>query len=354
MASIKEVADRAGVSIKTISRYLNGYEGISQKTRAKVEEAMSALQFTPSAAAQSLRGRGDAVVGIITEGITTTPYAYEIIAGIQSVCDAQGCMLLISETDGSAKASLRAFNDFRRHRVSAILYATNYRKAISLPFGVSDTPCVLINCFESNVDRFPTVLPNDEQGAYLLTKALIGQGHRHIGFLTLSNNISATPLRNIGYQRAHVEEGLLVDKRYTQVGVIDQTDGRLIGGEFDALEERIHELLSLSPKPTAIMFGNDKMAMRAYMLVRGRLGYDIPGDLSLAGYDNYELIADNLVPGLTTVNLPYRDMGTQAAVLALRQYRTPERVLVDSLPIIRPSIAEPPKRGQSDQECPAT
>ncbi len=339
MGSIKEVAQYAGVSVRTVSRYLNGYEGISRKTRDKIESAMATLQFAPSAAAQSLRGRGDAVIGLVTESVTTTPYAYELVSGVQHVCNENQAMLLISEISGSDESITRAVQDFRRHRCSAILYATNHRKQVALPIEVNDTPLVLVNCHEEQFDRFPTVLPNDEQGAYLLTRELLLRNHRHIAFLTLSAGIAATQIRNSGFRRAHVELGVTADPRYTRVGVIDHDDEQIIGTEFDELERHIDELMALSPQPTAIMFGNDKMAMRAYMIVRGRLGYQIPQDVSVAGYDNYELIAENLVPGLTTVNLPYRDMGSKGAQLAIDANRDPRRYLVDSIPVIRGSVA---------------
>lgn len=339
MASINDVADLAGVSVRTVSRYLSGHTGISDKTRARVQGAIDQLHYAPSAAAQQLRGRGDSVVGLITDGITTTPYSYEITAGVQSVCDKNDTMLLIGEVAQKEASFQRVLSDFRRHRCQAILYATHFRRPVNLKFEVGDTPIILVNCYEQDTDRFPTVLPHDEQGAYLATRHLLENGHERIGFLTLSSSIPATNLRNSGYRRAHIELGRQLDAGLIRVGVVDHEDDEVIGNEFDDLENHIRALLGLDRPPTAVLLGNDKMAMRAYMIAQNTLGLSIPKDISLVGYDNFPLIAENLVPPLTTVQLPYFEMGVAAATLALEKQRDPVRHLIDSPPVLRQSTA---------------
>lgn len=339
MASINDVAGLAGVSVRTVSRYLSGHTGISEKTRTRVQEAIDQLHYAPSAAAQQLRGRGDSVIGLITDGITTTPYSYEIIAGVQSVADENDAMLLIGEVAHREASFRRVLSDFRRHRCQAILYATHFRRPVNVGLEVGETPIILVNCYEQDVDRFPTVLPHDEQGTYRITKHLLESGHERIGFLTLSSNIPATHLRNSGYRRAHIELGHQVDAGLVRVGVVDHDDGEVIGNEFDELENHIRALLALERPPTALLLGNDKMAMRAFMIVQNTLGLNIPGDISLVGYDNFPLIADNLVPPLTTVQLPYFEMGVAAGNLALEKQRDPIRHLIDSPPILRQSTA---------------
>lgn len=311
MASIKDVAEKAGVSVKTVSRILGGFEGVSERTKAKVEQAMKELEYFPSAAAQALRGKETGIVSLITENLTTTPDSFEIIAGIQDICDRNGNLLLIGETAGKESSFEKLVDDFRRQRTQAIILATVYHKKVDITQNFNNCPLILVNCFEHET-KHTTILPDDELGAFEATEALIQQGHKRIASLTLFEDMPAMQLRLNGFLDAHKKHGLNVDQKLIQPGVFRDSED-----EFINLEQVIRQLMSLSNPPTAIMCGNDKMAMRVYMLIRGVMGYKIPDHVSIVGYDNYHMIADNLVPKLSTVSLPYFKMGQLAAQLAM-------------------------------------
>ena len=117
MATIHDVAEKAGVSIKTVSRVLNGGTEVSEKTRTRIEKAMQALEFTPSAAARMLRGKPTGLVAVIAEQLTTSPDSSEIIKGIHHVCEQLGKVLLIGETGGRADVADRLVADMRERRV---------------------------------------------------------------------------------------------------------------------------------------------------------------------------------------------------------------------------------------------
>ena len=313
MASITDVANKAGVSVKTVSRIMNGFEGVSERTKAKVHKAMQELEYYPSAAAQALRGKDSGIVSLITENLTTTPDSFEIVAGIQSVCEANGMLLLIGETGGKKASFEKLVEDFRRQRSQAIIYATVFHKEVSIEQKFEHCPLILVNCYEKET-RHSTILPDDEMGAFTATKKLIEAGHSNIAFLTLFDDMRATKLRLAGYKRAFEEHDLPINEKFIKQGVARDPED-----EFSSLEFKLRELLSYAERPTAIMCGNDKMAMRVYMLVRGVLGYQIPEQISVVGYDNYHMIADNLVPKLSTVSLPYFKMGEMAAQQAIAQ-----------------------------------
>ncbi|AMX02113.1 LacI family DNA-binding transcriptional regulator [Microbulbifer thermotolerans] len=310
MSSIKDVAELAGVSVKTVSRILNGFEGVSERTRAKVQEAMDRLEYYPSAAAQSLRGKETGLVSLITDHLTTTPDAFEIVAGIQSVCEKRGKLLLIGETGGSQESFQKLVEDFRRQRAQAIIFATMYHRKVEIKQSFERCPLILLNCFDTD-SRYPCIIPDDEQGGFDATEHLLAQGHKRIAFLTLFEHMPATSLRVRGHLRALEKHGIEVDPNLITEGVFDDSQD-----EFAGLEALLKELLKGPKAPTAILCGNDKMAMRVYMHAI-QLGYRIPDELSIVGYDNYRMIAENLVPKLTTVSLPYFQMGELAAELAI-------------------------------------
>lgn len=312
MSSIKDVALKAGVSVKTVSRVLTNYEGVSAKTKLKVNKAMEELEYYPSAAAQALRGQDKGIVCLITENLTTTPDSFDIIAGIQHECEKHGKLLMIGESGGNVKSFSRLVDDFRRQRAEAIIFATVSHREVSIKESFNKCPLILVNCYES-ILRHPTIVPDDYLGAFNLTSELIKCGHKKIAYLTLFDDMTATPLRVKGFRKAHEEAGLSVDNELIVQGVCNNADD-----EFANLPDVLKDIMSRPERPSAICCGNDKMAMRVFMLIR-KMGYQIPETISVVGYDNYKLIAENLVPKLTTVSLPYFDMGQIAAKIAINK-----------------------------------
>jgi len=317
MTSIKDVAELANVSVKTVSRILSGYDGVSEKTRQKVKQAMQQLDYYPSAAAQALRGEQTEIISLITDNLTTTPDSYEIVAGIQDACTKHGQHLLIGEMAGCAKNFDRLVEDFRRHRSTAIIVATVFHRQIELAEKYSRSPLILVNCYQSTT-LHPTLIPDDEQGGFDATQHLIRRGHRRIAMLRLYPEMTASALRLDGYRRAMQLHQLPIDEQYIRLGVSYPP-----ADELEELPQTLAQLMALPNPPTAIICGNDKMAMRVYMILRGTMGYRIPEDISIVGYDNYKLICENLLPKLSTVSLPYFKMGHIATEIALSKDKKP-------------------------------
>lgn len=330
MKNIKDVADKAGVSVKTVSRALSDKNKVAQKTRDRIYQIMEEMEYYPSAAAQSLRGRQKGIVSVIGENLTTSPDSFEIIAGIQAACESSNNLLMIGETGGNEKSFEKLVNDFRQQRAQAIIYATKYHKEVKISQSFNSCPLILVNCFEADL-KHPTILPNDKVGAFKITHELINLGHKRIAYLTLFNDMPATKLRLQGFLDAHKLNDIAHDSELVIEGVIKGTRD-----ELSALPECLDKLMNSAQPPTAIMCGNDKMAMRTYMLIR-RKGYKIPEDVSVIGYDDYKLISESLLPNLTTVSLPYFDMGKRAAKLALSKSTKQEVYQVSGEVILRDS-----------------
>lgn len=335
MSTIHDVAEKAGVSIKTVSRVLNDASSVSEKTRKRIEQAMHALDFAPSAAARMLRGRPTDLVAVIAEKLTTTPDSSEIIKGIQSVCEELGKMLIIGETGGQASSANRLVADMRTRRVEAFIFATPFHRAVTLNEMLGQTPTVLANCFEVH-PRYPQVIPDDEGGGYAAAQVVLQAGHRKIAFLQLIEGMVATDLRLRGFHRAMQEHGVAPNAKWIAHGAAP-----IDGGEFSKLNETIDRLFANANRPTAILCGNDKMAMRVIFILQRR-GLRVPDDVSVVGFDDFRLISEALDPGLTTVALPYREIGELAARRAFHaEEEGPTTLRVPCRAVMRGTVAPP-------------
>jgi LacI family transcriptional regulator len=340
VSTIHDVAEKAGVSIKTVSRVLNDANSVSEKTRLRIEQAMQVLDFAPSAAARMLRGRPTDLVAVIAEKLTTTPDSSEIIKGIQSVCEELGKMLIIGETGGQADVANRLVADMRARRVEAIIFATPFHREVSLNEVLGQMPTVLANCFEA-APRYAQVVPDDEEGGYAAAQLVLQAGHRRIAFLQLIEDMVATRLRMRGFRRAMQEHAVAPNEDWVLHGATSADD------EFAQLKTTIERLFASAERPTAILCGNDKMAMRVIFILQRR-GLRVPEDVSVVGFDDFRLISEALDPGLTTVALPYREIGELAARQALGATQDTGLLRVPCRAVMRGTVTKP-ARGQGSK-----
>ncbi len=317
MATIYDVAKAAGVSPKTVSRVLNGDAPVGQKTRTAVEAAIAELGYVPSSAARTMRSNRSGLVGLITGAISLNPQQSElsglpdlfIVQGVQKALEANGMTLLISDTGGRSERVPQLIRTFLEHRVEGIIYVADYHRPVSLPPVPEDTKLVLANCYDDL--GTPAILPDDRKGQLMLVRELIAKGHRRIAYLSLSQMHDATRLRTDGYAQALSEAGIAYDPDLVIPTDLAEPDH---AAEAQLLWDAIDRVMNLDTPPTAICFGNDRMAMRAYGILRSR-GLRVPEDISVAGYDNYRLITETLFPPLTSVDLPYAAIGVRAVQL---------------------------------------
>lgn len=313
MATIYDVARIAGVSAKTVSRVLNGDAPVGKDTREAVEAAIAQLGFVPSNAARMMRSQRSGLIGLITGAISMSPEPTQpaglpelfIVQGIQKAVANSGMTLMIADTGGSPGKAGPLIDTFLRHRVEGLIYVAEYHQHVNLPRLPAGTPMVLANCYD---DRgTPAILPDDRRGQHDLVARLIGAGHRRIAYLTLRPDIAAGPLRLDGYKQALAEAGIPYDAH-----LVENCDLEGREGETQLLWDAIDRMLRLSDPPSVLCCGNDKMALRVYGILRS-MGRRVPSEVSVAGYDNYRVIAETLYPPLTTVDLPYVAMGVRAA-----------------------------------------
>jgi LacI family transcriptional regulator len=195
-----------------------------------------------------------------------------------------------------------------------VIYATMYHRPVAVPPTLAQVPTVLLDCFDTD-GALPSVVPDEEQGGYTATAALIKRGHRRIGFINYEGPVPATDGRLQGYQAALAANGIAFDKTLVVAGPSNSA-----GGYHAALE-----LMNLRKRPTALFCFNDSTAMGAYDALR-KLGLSIPGDVAVVGFDNHELLADQLYPPLASMELPHYEMGQWAVEYLLAHGDNPPPV----------------------------
>ncbi len=319
MATIYDVARAAGVSPKTVSRVLNGDAPVKKRTKETVDKAIADLGYVPSTAARAMRSNKSGLVGLITGAISLSPNRSEnsglpdlyIVQGIQRAIEASGKTLLIADTGGKMERVPQLIRTFEEHRVEGLLYVGDHHREVSLPPVSQSTKLVLANCFDNK--GTPSIIPNDYQGQFNLVNSLIAKGHQRIAYLALSTHHVATHLRIAGYKDALASAGFEFDPALLLPAEVDIANDE---AGVQLLWDAIDRVLSMPEPPTVICFGNDRMAMRAYGILRSR-GLALPDDLSVAGYDGHRLITETLYPTLTSVELPYAAIGIRATELLL-------------------------------------
>lgn len=309
MQTIKDVAALAGVSDKTVSRVVNGEPNISQKTRARVEEAIKALNYIPNQAARMVRNRRSGLIGLITDVVTTTPYSVEIIRGVQDRVSEAKQNLLIANTAGVIEQEQKVWRTFQEHRIDGVLLATMYHHEIDFDPALHSLPTVLANCSARGRTDVMAFVPDDYQGGAAAAQHAVDCGHTKIGFLTLHPDILAAQLRLHAFKDVMAANGIASHSDWIATAYIGE-----VGFETICAYERAKDMLSrpAGQRPTAILAGDDEIAMQC-MFAAMSLGLRVPDDIAIIGFDDFKMISTKVVPPLTTVALPYYDIGFRAA-----------------------------------------
>ena len=309
--TIREVAQRAGVSITTVSHVLNesSDKRVSEPTRQRIRQAADELQYRPNRLAQSLRMQHTHTIGFLSDSIATTPYAGEIIVGAQEAAAAAGSLLLLLSSGGDAELEDRELAALLDRQVDAIVYASMFHRVVSPPQRLAQCNAVLLDA-RTEQGEFSSVVPDEVGGARAAVEELLAHGHRRIAFINNYEDFPATRGRLTGYRQALEVYGVPFDPALVVVA-----DPSLSEHTYQATLD----LLSVAVgRPSALFCFNDRMAMGAYQAVAS-LGLSVPEDVSIIGFDNQVIIAANLRPGLTTMQLPHYEMGRWAVETLLNR-----------------------------------
>ncbi len=307
--TVADVARAAGVSTMTVSRVINSEPNVQAATCKKVQAAVAALGYVPNAAARSLAGGGQCRIALLHSN-PSAAYLSEFLMGSLAQAAQIDVQLLVEYCD-SAETPKTLASRLLAHRVDAVLLPPPLcddqalRAALAregLPMAQIATGCAASNAHAVTID--------DEAAAHAMAAHLIAQGHRRIGFVTGNPNQTASALRRAGYERAMAEAGNAVAPELIALGDFTYRSG------LDAAEV----LLALSPRPTAIFASNDDMAAAA-VAVAHRHHLDVPGDLSVCGFDD-SAMSTTIWPELTTIRQPIAQMARQATALLAEVLRS--------------------------------
>jgi LacI family transcriptional regulator len=301
-ATIRDVAERAGVSPATVSIVLNARPGarVSDATRRWVRAAADDLGYRPNAVARGLRTQRSQVIGVLSDRIASTPFAVGMVAAIEAVAREHDHLVFLVDTNDDPAAEKEAVAAFASYQVDRVIYACMYHRVVPPPAHVAGR---VILCDARTEDgALPAVVPDELEGARTAVAELVGAGHRRIAFVNDAHRPAAAELRLHGYRQALVEGGVTPDPALAVECQPDPDGARAAG----------HRLLAAHPDVTGIFAFSDRLAAGVIAAAHDR-GLDVPRDLSVVGFDDLEPLAAYLGPGLTTVALPHFEMGEWAA-----------------------------------------
>ncbi|MEE1651415.1 LacI family DNA-binding transcriptional regulator [Brachybacterium sp. J144] len=332
--TMNDVAAAAGVSQAVVSIVLSGsYAGRASETTAqRVRDAAADLDYRPNLQAKSLKTGVAEIIGLVGDEVATAPFSGMLIKGAQDRAWQDDHMLMTIDTGGDDALESAAIGTMLSHRVRGVIYTAMYHREVEIPAAALSTRAVCLNARERD-NRVPSVTPDEVTGGYEATKVLLDAGHTRIAMINIHDVLPAGRGRREGYERALREAGIdpVPDLVYRGEGV--QRSG------FEASRH----LMSLDEPPTAIFCGNDRSALGAYQAL-AELGLRIPEDVSIVGFDDQDLLRDFFHPPLTTVRLPFAEMGDRAAALVLDADAPAEAHLIHCPVIHRQSVAPPKGR----------
>jgi len=326
-SNIRDVAMRAKVSVKTVSRVINDHPYDSPTTREKVERAMATLDFRPSMAARILAGTKSNQIALIYDN-HSPHYMHQIQIGCWERCTEKDVRLLAQPVDvANPKVGDQVRGLVTETHVDGVILSSPVTDCLAVLKALEalNVPFVRISP-GTNHALTSSVFMDDVQAADDITTHLINRGHRRIGFIKGHPNHMASEERLYGYRRALDRVGIAFEPHYVMDGAFDYESGVAAAAQFLAMPQR----------PSAIFASNDDMAA-GVLSVAHDLGMDLPNDLSVVGFDD-TTIAQMVWPPLTTIRQPTRELAYAATELLFNGVGTVHQRLPHAL-IERASVA---------------
>jgi len=313
--TIRDVARLSGVSPMTVSRVINDSERVSPETRRRVEEAISELGYVPSRLARGLSRQRTGTLAVIVPDVAN-PFFTAIVRAAEEVARRADYHVILCDTRADLGVERGVIEELIAHRVEgAVIAPVSDRSAAHLrrlaEFGV---PFVLIDRRIPGVDC-DVVLGDSSSGARQLVEHLVSLGHRRIGFIVESDDVSTARDRRAGYEAALKAAGIALDPALVAHAAPDPSGG----------SAGMSRLLELEERPTAVFTVNNLVALGAIEAVRAA-GLEVPDDVALVCFDDIEY-ASRLYPFLTAMEQPAQTFGTLGTQLLLERIegRGPER-----------------------------
>lgn len=306
--TIKEVAEKANVSIATVSRVLNNNYPVSEDARLRVLEAIGELNYQPNGVARSLKSKRTHMIGIVVADITN-PYFMQIAKGIESVVSNKGYNLIFCSTNENPTRELKLLRLLNEKRVDALVLASCDKDGSYVRQLIEHgTPVVLVDrkIYGLNAD---TIVEDNFNAAYNITNYLINKGHRKISIVNGLLNISTGLERFEGFKKALEDNNLPIYKEYILQGNFNREDS------YNAVKNMIAK--QKDDLPTAIFAANNLMAEGAMIAIYEN-GLRIPEDISLVSFGDLS-VPQLINPKLTLVSQNAYTIGQKAGEIALER-----------------------------------
>ncbi len=301
-ATSRDVATSAGVSRTTASYILNGRADemrIASATVAKVQAAVADLGYRPNRSARSLRTQRTATVGLISDQIAGEQYGSSMLTGASVAARELDHLVVIGESGGDADLERLLIEEMLERDVDGVVYATRTARTIRLPRGLRGVRAVLLNC-EAPDERLASVVPDDEGGGRTAAAVLLDAGVDDVVVVGEDPTPEATagPRRMAGIRAELAVRGVDV------AGVV------ACDWSVPEAFEATRRWLESGGRAGGLVCMNDRVAMGAYQAL-AESGLRVPDDVSVVSFDGSSL-ADWLRPAVTTVELPFADLGARA------------------------------------------
>lgn len=332
MTTIKDIARVAGVSVTTVSRALNGYSDVNQKTKKRIEEVAKELNYSPNTVARSLVMKKSKTIGLLVsdmnrEGVKDN-FTFEVLCGInEASANSEYDLVLFSTT--STKQSQKTYTQLCRERRvdGVILQGIKTNDPYLQEVVESDIPCVLVDIPQES-DTVGYVTTDNVEGAKKAVAHLIGQGHSNIAMINGHEKADVSMRRLKGYLEAINEKDLPFRQEWIR------------NGEFKEkiAEEVAIKLLADNPEITAVFCASDLMALGVLRAVKA-IGKKVPEDIAVIGYDDI-MLASYSNPSLSTIRQDKFNLGYEAAILLIDMLEGKEQSharIIDTQLIIRES-----------------
>lgn len=306
MATIQDVAKRAGVSIATVSRVLNGAPRVNEEIVARVNAAIQELRYRPNNAARTLRANRSAIIGLLISDIQNS-FHTALVRSVEDIAHQNGYSVILCNSDEDPEKERRYVEVLiAEHVAGAIVMPTSERSRTFRMMHQRQIPVVAVDR-RLRDDQADAVLVDNVRGSYDAVTHLIGNGYRNIGLITGPLGTTTGAERRDGYRKALVDAGIPLNPALERYGTFKEESGL----------QHATELFSGSEPIDALFITNNQMTIGALLAIQN-LGLRVPDDVALVAFDEMPWANLNAI-SLTTISQPAYELGSTAALRLIQR-----------------------------------
>lgn len=333
MATMEEIAEKAGVSQATVSRVINGHNGVNERKRKLVMEWARKLDYQPNRTAQSLKNNKSNLIGLIINDISN-PYFAEIVHAVENEAAKNGYNIILCNTENDSQKEKEAINSLRSRQIDGLMIAPADKQASHLKsLKALNISVVVITQIEEN---FTSVAVDHEKGGKLIAKHLVDLGHRKIGYIGPGNKKGfRKDYKFEGFKKTLLESGIEFKDDY-----FIQIDRNLPEVALKNIYNKVSNNLRKNKSAASAYFAHNDLAAYEAIKAFEDNNYHVPEDLAIAGFDN-DIYSQIIRPSLTTISQPIKTIGHVALEILLKKidniYEKNENIMLEPKLIIRDS-----------------